>query len=356
MSEPAAAGDGRHGERLLVPRRARGRLGPRGLPAAARARASRWLARSWCRTSARASPTRCGRRPGARALVLTTGGTGLAARDVTPEATLDVIEREAPGIAEHLRRAGCASTPLAALSRGRAGLARRLPDREPARQPAGRAQRGRARSHRCCRTSRTCSARPHVTLLPRPRGRWAAAPSSGDGCALASFGRIPYDPAGPTALWGDMRPYLFLIPLFPLLGFLFNFTIGVRILGRKPRNTARRPRPRRAPRAVADHRPRRGGLRPAVVPGGRLGGRGRPRPARARAGRDAVDLAARRRRRDGGARRRRRHALPGRLGLPARPALVGDGPGRHLRRLPDPRLLDRLHGPRPRATPATCRT
>jgi len=55
-------------------------------------------------------------------LVVTTGGTGFAARDVTPEATLDVIEREAPGIAEHLRACGLADTPLAPLSRGRAGL------------------------------------------------------------------------------------------------------------------------------------------------------------------------------------------------------------------------------------------
>jgi molybdenum cofactor synthesis domain-containing protein len=55
-------------------------------------------------------------------LVLTTGGTGLAARDVTPEATRDVIDREAPGIAEHLRRDGSARHPLAALSRGVAGL------------------------------------------------------------------------------------------------------------------------------------------------------------------------------------------------------------------------------------------
>ncbi len=55
-------------------------------------------------------------------LVVTTGGTGLAARDVTPEATLDVLEREAPGIAEHLRARGLAETPLAPLSRGRAGL------------------------------------------------------------------------------------------------------------------------------------------------------------------------------------------------------------------------------------------
>jgi molybdenum cofactor synthesis domain-containing protein len=58
----------------------------------------------------------------ASALVVTTGGTGLAARDVTPEATLDVLEREAPGIAEHLRARGLAETPLAPLSRGRAGL------------------------------------------------------------------------------------------------------------------------------------------------------------------------------------------------------------------------------------------
>ena len=55
-------------------------------------------------------------------VILTTGGTGFAPRDVTPEATLDVLEREAPGIAEHLRVLGLADTPLAPLSRGRAGL------------------------------------------------------------------------------------------------------------------------------------------------------------------------------------------------------------------------------------------
>jgi molybdenum cofactor synthesis domain-containing protein len=55
-------------------------------------------------------------------LVVTTGGTGLAARDVTPEATLGVLEREAPGIAEHLRARGLEDTALAPLSRGRAGL------------------------------------------------------------------------------------------------------------------------------------------------------------------------------------------------------------------------------------------
>ena len=54
--------------------------------------------------------------------VLTTGGTGFAARDVTPEATRSVIEREAPGIADMLRRKGAESTPYAALGRGLAGI------------------------------------------------------------------------------------------------------------------------------------------------------------------------------------------------------------------------------------------
>lgn len=55
-------------------------------------------------------------------LVVTTGGTGLGPRDVTPEATGDVVEREAPGIAELLRAEGLRKTPRAALSRGRAGI------------------------------------------------------------------------------------------------------------------------------------------------------------------------------------------------------------------------------------------
>jgi len=55
-------------------------------------------------------------------LVVTTGGTGLAPRDVTPEATRPVLEREVPGLAEELRRRGLASTPYAILSRGLAGV------------------------------------------------------------------------------------------------------------------------------------------------------------------------------------------------------------------------------------------
>jgi molybdenum cofactor synthesis domain-containing protein len=55
-------------------------------------------------------------------LVLTTGGTGVAPSDVTPEATRDVIEREAPGIAEAMRAASREHTPHWMLSRGVAGI------------------------------------------------------------------------------------------------------------------------------------------------------------------------------------------------------------------------------------------
>jgi molybdopterin adenylyltransferase len=54
-------------------------------------------------------------------LIVTTGGTGLALRDVTPEATLDVIDREAPGLAELMRSESLKITPLAALSRAVCG-------------------------------------------------------------------------------------------------------------------------------------------------------------------------------------------------------------------------------------------
>jgi len=55
-------------------------------------------------------------------LILTTGGTGLSPRDLTPEATARVIEREIPGMAEAMRWEGMKHTPLAQLSRGKAGV------------------------------------------------------------------------------------------------------------------------------------------------------------------------------------------------------------------------------------------
>jgi molybdenum cofactor synthesis domain-containing protein len=55
-------------------------------------------------------------------LILTTGGTGFTARDVTPEATRSILERDAPGLAERMRAESARITPLAALSRAVSGL------------------------------------------------------------------------------------------------------------------------------------------------------------------------------------------------------------------------------------------
>ena len=55
-------------------------------------------------------------------LIVTTGGTGFGPRDVTPEATSDLIDRPAPGLAELIRAEGLRHTPMAALSRGVAGV------------------------------------------------------------------------------------------------------------------------------------------------------------------------------------------------------------------------------------------
>ncbi|MCK4862888.1 MAG: molybdopterin adenylyltransferase [Dehalococcoidales bacterium] len=55
-------------------------------------------------------------------VILTTGGTGLARRDITPEATLSVIDRSAPGFAEAMRAKSLEKTPMAVLSRGVSGL------------------------------------------------------------------------------------------------------------------------------------------------------------------------------------------------------------------------------------------
>lgn len=57
-------------------------------------------------------------------LILTTGGTGFSPRDITPEATLQVIERETPGLAEAMRAESLKVTPHAMMSRSRAGIRR----------------------------------------------------------------------------------------------------------------------------------------------------------------------------------------------------------------------------------------
>jgi molybdenum cofactor synthesis domain-containing protein len=91
---------------------------------------------------------------GGAALVVTTGGTGLGPRDVTPEATGPLLDRPIPGIAERLRAIVADRLPASMLSRGLAGLRgphargepRRLPRRRGgrhARDPLGRLPRGR---------------------------------------------------------------------------------------------------------------------------------------------------------------------------------------------------------------------
>ena len=55
-------------------------------------------------------------------IIFTTGGTGFAPRDVTPEATKSILEKDAPGIAEYIRQRSTAITPHAILSRGMSGI------------------------------------------------------------------------------------------------------------------------------------------------------------------------------------------------------------------------------------------
>ena len=87
--------------------------------------------------------------------MLTTGGTGLGPRDVTPEATLQVLDRAAPGIAEAIRADSIAKTPHGLLSRGVAGvrgstLVVNLPARPAAAATASRCSRRRSRTRSSC--------------------------------------------------------------------------------------------------------------------------------------------------------------------------------------------------------------
>ena len=66
-------------------------------------------------------------------LIVTTGGTGVAPRDVTPEACTSVMDKEVPGLAEAMRYRTLDKTPMAMLSRSVAGIRGPYPDRDPAR-------------------------------------------------------------------------------------------------------------------------------------------------------------------------------------------------------------------------------
>ena len=128
-------------------------------------------------------------------LVLTTGGTGVAPRDVTPEATRSVIDRDAPGIAEAIRADSIAKTPHALLSRGVAGIsrpdARRQPAGLPGRLPGrlrGPASGARATRSSCSRASRRRTARRD---RHRRRAAHAASPRSSSSSTPSSRCRSP---------------------------------------------------------------------------------------------------------------------------------------------------------------------
>ncbi len=91
-----------------------------------RARALGWVVSSMERTPDESEPIATILRrladSGEVAVILTTGGTGLAPRDITPEATRGVIERQIPGLGELMRAEGLKFTPTAVLSRGLAGV------------------------------------------------------------------------------------------------------------------------------------------------------------------------------------------------------------------------------------------
>ena len=116
-------------------------------------------------------------------LILTTGGTGVAPRDVTPEATLAVIEREVPGIAEAMRDASREHTRHWMLSRGVAGHPRAHADRQLPGQPAQHRPDRRRRSPTRCRTRWRCSR----TRRPRTR-RIKSMSVVTDSCRSASAG------------------------------------------------------------------------------------------------------------------------------------------------------------------------
>ena len=179
-----------HGQHLARRRRGRRRERRRARAVRARARRRDRGARDRLRRARRdrgAAAPLCAT-SSAATLVLTTGGTGVAPRDVTPEATRAVIEREVPGIAEAMREASRAHTRHWMLSRGVAGIrgatlivnfpgnprsdrADRARDRRRAAARA-RADRGHGRS----RATEACRRRMSVVAAAARRRRCAGWP------------------------------------------------------------------------------------------------------------------------------------------------------------------------------------
>ena len=100
-------------------------------------------------------------------LVVTTGGTGFTARDQTPEGTKDVIEREAPGLAEAMRLV----SPLGRLSRAIAGVRGQSVDPEHAGLTSGRGRMPRSSARRAAARVEAADRRAHVTLTADMPGR-----------------------------------------------------------------------------------------------------------------------------------------------------------------------------------------
>ena len=97
-------------------------------------------------------------------VILTTGGTGFSPRDVTPEATRAVIEREAPGLAEAMRAASLKITPHAMLSRIVTGIRKRTLIINLPGSPKGRSGKFASRDPRSASCNSALTGRPQLRI------------------------------------------------------------------------------------------------------------------------------------------------------------------------------------------------